>query len=72
MEVQVRRPERGFSGEQDGALQHVAQLAHVAGPAVVLQLLHRRGGEAQVAPPLGTEALQHLAGEHGDVVAPFV
>ena len=45
-EGQVVRPDRVFVGQHDGAIEHVAKLPHVAGPAIGEQLLrgpHRSG-----------------------------
>ncbi|EAU66163.1 conserved hypothetical protein [Stigmatella aurantiaca DW4/3-1] len=48
------------------ALQHVAQLAHVAGPLIALEEGERLRGELEG----GLQRVQQGLGEHGDVLAP--
>jgi hypothetical protein len=63
-QVQRRRIDRLLAGQQRGALQHVAQLAHIARPAVIDQRAFAVAGETLA----GTE---EGARDRQDVVAPF-
>ena len=66
--MQVGRLECVGAGEQDGALEDVAQLADVAGPRIGLERAHRllaqRDGPAAAIAP---EPPQQLGGQRGDV-----
>src|SRR5262245_19389655 len=62
-----RKVEIGFA-ERQGPRDGVLELAHVAGPVVVLESLEQRWGER---PVLSAERLPEVAGEHSDIAAPL-
>src|SRR6266566_3190738 len=68
---QVVQRDRVGDREREGALDRVLQLAHVAGPAVDAQALHRLGGEAlRRHLVLAAEALEEVLDQQRDVLRP--
>jgi len=67
---QVGRLDEGTGREEDGALDGVLQLAHVAGVVVGEQQLLGRGGETPALAVLRVEAVEERVGEEEDVAAP--
>src|SRR5260221_4724162 len=55
------------------ALDHVLELAHIAGPAMAGEPRQRAGGEARkdVAPELARHAAAEMLGEQRDVLSPL-
>ena len=69
-EGQVVRPDRILVGQHDGAVEHVAELPHVARPAVGEQLGPGRVGQAQVGPAVqAAEMIEEEIDQQADVVA---
>lgn len=61
---------QGPLGKDRGALEHVLQLAHVAGPAVALELVQRLGGQVgEASAQLAGRAGEQVPGQGRDVVA---
>src|SRR5437016_9127246 len=66
----VLHVERGAPAPQDGALDHVTQLADVAGPRIRQQQLARRRADlSHRLPVLGVEESQEVIGEEEHVLA---
>src|SRR5258706_3633207 len=71
-ECQVAHPDFGALGKQHGALDGVIELAHVAGPRVAQQRLHRLGGECEADLAIaGAVALQEVRREPRHVLPAF-
>ena len=68
--AEVGRLEHGLVAQEHGALEHVAELAHVAGPGGAAQGLFGLGRKPHPGPPhLRGDALDELPREQQDVLA---
>ena len=63
--VDIGCAQPGAAGEHDRAVEHVPQLAHVAGPLVAAQAIERAGVER------GPVACEQVAGELFDALGPL-
>ena len=69
---QVACPDPGSRGEENGPLDRVPELPHIARPAVPRQLPERLAVESLDLPPVPAALpLEEVAREKGDVLGPF-
>src|SRR5689334_5709127 len=72
LELEVLAPDDGAVAQEERTLEHVPQLADVAGPAVRLQRRHRVRPELDGRPPeIRLDALEKIARQGRDVLGPF-